>query len=228
MASKHFNHKIPTHGEKGLFCGGKFLSIEECAAQVYPNASGDAFKSGKTRRVNVDDADWDVAIIGAGCVGGAIARELAKTTAKVILIDKADDVTQGATKGNSGIVHVGYDDEPGTNRAKYCWPGNQKFEQLDKELHFGYVKNGSLVVARGAADEKVLDELLERGHKNGVRGLRILRGDELFRVEPNLDRACTAALQASECGSVTPCETFAWLNAVHDFGWCRRIHDCLG
>jgi glycerol-3-phosphate dehydrogenase len=66
---------------------------------------------------------YDIVIIGAGCIGGAIARELSKTSASVLLLEAADDVTQGATKGNSGIVHAGYDDKPGTNRAKFCWPG---------------------------------------------------------------------------------------------------------
>ena len=43
-------------------------------------------------------------------------------------------MTQGATKGNSGIVHAGFDDKPGTNRARLCWKGNQMFPQLDREL----------------------------------------------------------------------------------------------
>lgn len=63
-----------------------------------------------------------------------------------------------------------------------------------------------MVVARGDAEEKLLDELIERGHKNGVKNLRIVRGEELYAMEPNLDRGCTAALFASECGSVTPCK----------------------
>ena len=44
---------------------------------------------------------------------------------RVVLLEGSDDVTQGATKGNSGIVHAGYDDKPGTLRAKLCWKGNQ-------------------------------------------------------------------------------------------------------
>ena len=52
------------------------------------------------------DGSYDVAIIGAGCIGSAIARELAKTDASVVVIEAADDVSQGATKGNSGIVHA--------------------------------------------------------------------------------------------------------------------------
>ena len=92
--------------------------------------------------------EYDVVIVGAGCVGCSIARELSKYALKVLVLEAADDVTQGATKGNSGIVHAGYDDAPGSNRAKFCPPGNRMFPQLDKELKFGFQRNGSLVVAR--------------------------------------------------------------------------------
>ena len=67
------------------------------------------------------DGSYDVIIIGAGCIGSAIARELSKTNASVLMIEAADDVTQGATKGNSGIIHAGFDDKPGSVRATYRW-----------------------------------------------------------------------------------------------------------
>eukprot|EP00947_MAST-08B_sp_MAST-8B-sp1_P005805 g5805.t1 len=122
---------------------------------------------------------YDVIIVGAGCIGSAVARELSKTKASVLVLECADDVTQGATKGNSGIVHAGYDDKPGSVRAKYCWPGNQMFRQLDRELNFGYQMNGSLVVAHGAEQEAVLEDLVKRGDQNGVKNLRIVGQDEL-------------------------------------------------
>ena len=236
MSSPTVNMSKDVHGEKGLYCGGGFVPIEECAA-LYENPSGAKFRqrtasssssssssstssSSSSSSSSLTDAQvFDVVIVGGGCVGGAVARELSKYNCSTLLVEAADDVTQGATKGNSGIVHAGFDDEPGTNRAKHCRPGNEMFEQLDRELHFGYVKNGSLVVARGADEEKILDELLERGHVNGVKRLRIVRGAELFELEPNLDRACTAALLASDCGSVTPYEfTIALVENAVDNG----------
>ena len=84
-----------------------------------------------------EDGCYDVVVVGAGCIGSAVARELSRYDLSVLVIDRADDVTQGATKGNSGIVHAGFDDKPGTMRSKFCWPGNQMFPQLDKELNFG-------------------------------------------------------------------------------------------
>jgi glycerol-3-phosphate dehydrogenase len=122
---------------------------------------------------------YDVVIIGAGCIGGAIARELSRYKVSVLVVEAADDVSQGATKGNSGIVHSGYDDKPGSLHAKFCWPGNQMFEQLDRELRFGYQKNGSLVLATNQNEIKILEELLDRGNRNGVQHLRIIGEKEL-------------------------------------------------
>ena len=115
-------------------------------------------------------------------------------------------MTQGATKGNSGIVHAGFDDKPGTNRARLCWKGNQMFPRLDRELKFGYLRNGSLVVARGPDDEATLRELLARGAANGVEGLRIVGRDELRAMEPHVADDATAALWAPHAGTVTPYE----------------------
>lgn len=164
-------------------------------------------------------------MIGAGCIGAAVARELSKTTASVLLLEAADDVTQGATKGNSGIVHAGFDDTPGTNRAKFCWRGNQMFEQLDKELHFGFQKNGSLVVAKTAEEVKHLYELKERGEKNGVKRLRVIENkEELFKMEPFLHPGCIGALHSPDAGNLIPYEyTVALAENAVDNGVELRI-----
>lgn len=115
-------------------------------------------------------------------------------------------MSQGATKGNSGIVHAGYDDKPGTNRAKYCWKGNQMFSELDKDLRFGYQKNGSLVVAFNETDMDHLKELKKRGQTNGVEKLRIVYQQELREMEPHINPDAVGALYSSEAGNVIPYE----------------------
>ena len=133
-----------------------------------------------------------------------IFSPLIQTTLKTQWLEAADDVSQGATKGNSGIVHAGYDDKPGTNRAKYCWKGNQMFADLDKQLRFGYQKNGSLVVAFNQKDMDHLEELKQRGEINGVQHLRIVCQDELHKMEPNINPKAIGALYSSEAGNVIP------------------------
>lgn len=145
-------------------------------------------------------------IVGAGCVGASIARELSKYEVSVLLLEAADDVTQGATKGNSGIVHAGFDDTPGSVRAKFCWRGNQMFGELDRELRFGFQRNGSLVVATNAEEMAHLEELEKRGKKNGVQRLRIVDREELRRMEPHLSDACIGALYSPDAGNVIPYE----------------------
>lgn len=206
--------EIRQHGEKGVFCGGDWVPIEECAEKFnIKNGSGKCGEScatcprSRTCKVAAQaDKSYDVIIIGAGCIGSAIARELSKTTCSVLVLEAADDVAQGATKGSSGIVHAGYDDKPGTNRAKFCWAGNQMFPQLDRELHFGFQKNGSLVLARGPEEESCLQELVERAQINGVKNIRILNRDEVFALEPHLHPSVTAALYSPDAGNMIPYE----------------------
>lgn len=80
------------------------------------------------------------------------------------------------------------------------------FSQLDKELRFGYQKNGSLVVAFNEKDREHLKELLERGKTNGVKNLRIVEKDELFQMEPHLNKKAIAALYSPDAGNVIPYE----------------------
>lgn len=127
------------HGVKGIYLGGDWLPIEECATRINSLSSSSdkcdrncsTCPRSKSRNTAMkSDGSYDVVIIGAGCIGSAIARELSKSNCSVLILEAADDVTQGATKGNSGIVHAGFDDKPGSIRAKFCWPGNQMFPKL--------------------------------------------------------------------------------------------------
>jgi glycerol-3-phosphate dehydrogenase len=202
--------EVRQHGVRGIYLGGHWQPIEEIeevrgAEQCNKNC-GACPRSRSRKSAAKADGSYDVVVVGAGCIGAAIARELSKFTASVLLLEAADDVTQGATKGNSGIVHAGFDDKPGSIRAKFCWPGNQMFPQLDEELHFGYQKNGSLVLANGPEEEKVLVELLERGKTNGVERLQILTRKEVVEREPYVNPKVTAALYSPDAGNLIPYE----------------------
>ena len=99
---------------------------------------------------------YDVVIIGAGVTGSAIARELSRYQYKTIVLDKNSDVCEGTSKANSGIVHAGFDNEPGSVMAKMNVRGNAMMEQLSKDLDFSFKRNGSLVLC---FDEKDMDKL---------------------------------------------------------------------
>lgn len=147
---------------------------------------------------------YDVAIIGAGVVGCAIARELSKYDAKVVVIERAEDVCCGTSKANSAIIHAGYDAEPGTLKAELNVKGNAMMTELSRDLEIPFRRNGSLVVMYEGDDRAKLEALLERGRKNGVPDLRIIEGEELRKMEPNLSQKAVAALYAPTAGIVCP------------------------
>ncbi|MGI5958889.1 MAG: NAD(P)/FAD-dependent oxidoreductase [Massiliimalia sp.] len=149
---------------------------------------------------------YDVVIIGAGVCGGAVARELSKYQLKVLCLEKENDVADGTSKANSGIVHAGYDPKPGTKMAKYNVLGNRLIEQLSKDLDIPYKKNGSLVVAFTDEDMKTVEELYRRGVENGVPDLSIISAEKVRELEPNLNSEIKGALWAQSAGVVSPWE----------------------
>ena len=147
---------------------------------------------------------YDVVVIGAGVVGCAAARFLSRYEAKVLVLEKEEDVCSGTSKANSGIVHAGFDARPGTVMAKMNVRGCDMIRELSRTLEFPYKNNGSLVLCFSEEDRPHLEELYERGQKNGVRDLRILSGDEVRRMEPAVSEEVVAALWAPTAGIVCP------------------------
>ncbi|WP_346354831.1 NAD(P)/FAD-dependent oxidoreductase [Azotosporobacter soli] len=149
---------------------------------------------------------YDVCIVGAGVVGMNIARELAKYELKVCVLERCDDVSCGCSKANSGIVHGGYSDEPGTLKAELCVKGNRMYRQLEEELHFGYRETGSMVLAFRDEDVEKLHKIEAKGQKNGVGGLSIIDGDRAREIEPYLSKDVKAALYCKNAGVTSPYE----------------------
>lgn len=149
---------------------------------------------------------YDVAIIGAGVVGGMLARTLSRYNLKICIIDKENDVAMGATKANSAIVHAGFDAAEGSLKAKLNVKGSEMMEEICKELSVKYKKNGSLVIGFNDEDKKTIDELFERGNNNGVKNLKVLLKDEIKEIEPNISDNVTAALYAPTGAIVCPYE----------------------
>ena len=116
----------------------------------------------------------DVVIIGAGIVGCSIARELSKYNLDVSVIDKNQDVSEGISKANSGIIHGGYNEKKGTLKAKLNLEANKIIDSLAEELEFPFKRNGSLVLAFNEDEFEKLKELKSNGEDLGVDELEIL------------------------------------------------------
>ena len=147
---------------------------------------------------------FDIIVIGAGVSGCAIARELSRRKANVLVVERAEDVCCGTSKANSAIVHAGYDAKHGTLMAKLNVQGSLLMPQLAKELNFSYQRNGSLVVMMNEEDRPNLVALYENGLANGVKELRIIEREELRQLEPNISDDAVAALYAPTGAIVCP------------------------
>ncbi|MFH1002332.1 MAG: FAD-dependent oxidoreductase, partial [bacterium] len=88
----------------------------------------------------------DVVIIGGGVIGASIARELSRYNLNIILIEKEDDVAMGTSKGNSGIIHAGYNDDFKTLKGELNIKSNPKFDKLCADLKIPFKRIGSLVI----------------------------------------------------------------------------------
>ena len=170
--------------------------------------------------MNVKDKEMlqaQVVIVGGGIIGTATARELSRYNIDVLLLEAEPEVGWGTTKANSGIVHGGFHEEPGTLKAKYCFPGNQMYPQMCEELDVCFKQNGILMVGRTPEEMETVQEYYKRGKERGVN-LKLLSQEELLEQEPNLDPSITGALYAPEGGSIMPFELAAALmeNAVQN------------
>lgn len=149
---------------------------------------------------------YDIVIIGCGVIGSSVAYELSKYNLKVLVLEKEIDISDGTTKANSGIVHSGYDPEPGTLMAKLNVEGSNRIKELVKNLDIQYRECGSLVLAFNEEDEKVLEKLLDNGIKNGVKGLEIIDKEKVEQLEPNINKTVTKALYSPGAGVIDPAE----------------------
>ena len=147
---------------------------------------------------------YDVVIIGAGVVGGMIARTLSAYTLKICILEKENDVAMGATKANSAIVHAGFDAKPGTLKARLNREGACMMPKIAEELGVKYKNNGSLVIGFNEEDRKTIEALLKRGAENGVEGLKILEKEEARKLEPNISENVTCALYAPTGAIICP------------------------
>ena len=147
---------------------------------------------------------YDVAIIGAGVIGSAVARELSKYNVNACVIEREEDVCCGTSKANSAIIHAGFDAKPGSLKAKLNVRGNEMMDQLSKDLDIPFKRNGSLVVRTKDQDPAGLVELLEKAKANGVPRVRILNREELIAMEPNLSDDVVEALHAPTGAIVCP------------------------
>jgi L-2-hydroxyglutarate oxidase len=144
----------------------------------------------------------DIAIIGAGIVGLAAAHEIlaGATPASVRVLEKEPAIARHQSTHNSGVLHAGLQYAPGSVKAQMARDGIRRMTEFCRHHAIRHDICGKLVVATEEAELPRLDDLLERGRRNGLRGLRRLGPDEAREIEPHV--RCQAAIHVPEEGIV--------------------------
>lgn len=145
---------------------------------------------------------YDMAVVGAGIVGLAFARELLnrRPETRLVILDQAESVARHQTSHNSGVIHGGIYYTPGSLKARLCVEGSGLMEDFCDANGIPYERVGKLIVALGPNEVPRLDELELRGRANGTPGLRRLTGSEIQDIEPEAQGI--AALHAPNTGIV--------------------------
>lgn len=170
---------------------------------------------------------YDVGIIGGGIVGCAIARELSKYKLEIAVFEGKTDIGAGATRGNGGFIHSGYDPEPGTLKALLNVQGCAMYPQLAADLGFPYRRTGAMVVGFDEKDLDYIKRLYQKGQQNGVPDLEVISGERIFQLEPHANRKIKYALYAPNAAVTEPYLTtiafmeHAMLNGADLFRECE-------
>jgi len=149
---------------------------------------------------------YDVAVIGGGVIGCAVARELSRYRLRAVVIERACEVGLGTSKANSGIIHAGHHGAEGSLKGELEWRGNQLWDALARDLHFGFRRVGDLTCAFDEPQRATLRKILEQGRRRGVPGLELWGPERLRREEPNLSHDIVEALYAPTAAVVNPYE----------------------
>ncbi|WP_045837640.1 NAD(P)/FAD-dependent oxidoreductase [Hyphomicrobium sp. 99] len=141
----------------------------------------------------------DVAIVGAGVVGCAIARRFTLQGAKVVLLERGADLLSGASKANSAILHTGFDAPPGSVELNCMQAGYAEYQAIRESLNLPLLETGAMVVAWTDAEKASVDGIEAQARANGIHDVRRLTSADIRKREPHLSpRALEALLVPGE------------------------------
>jgi glycerol-3-phosphate dehydrogenase len=149
-------------------------------------------------------AVYDVAVVGAGVVGTAIARRLSRYRLRCVLLEAGPDVGAGTSKANTAILHTGFDAKPGTLEAALVRRGRELLLEEGPGLGIPIERTGALLVAWTGAEVAALPGIASRARENGWSDVRPVDRGELYRREPSLGQGALAGLEVPGEGIVCP------------------------
>jgi len=137
---------------------------------------------------------FDVAVVGGGVVGCAVARRFVLEGARVVLLEKGEDILSGASKANSAILHTGFDAPVGSLELDCVQTGYKEYMQVFKDFNLPILKTSAFVVAWTTEQLARLSNIERQAHQNNVDNVHIVASDILLKREPNLSRSALGAV----------------------------------
>lgn len=137
---------------------------------------------------------YDIAVIGGGLVGIAILRRFAMAGLSCVLLEKGADILSGASKGNSGLLHTGFDAPPKSLELQCMLAGQAEYLEIRQKLNLPLFETGAVVVAWTEDELALLPAIMTKGLRNGVGNCKILSATELKIREPQLSKAALGAV----------------------------------
>ncbi|MEW1689266.1 NAD(P)/FAD-dependent oxidoreductase [Streptomyces sp. NPDC091265] len=154
-----------------------------------------------------DGSPYDVTVIGAGVVGTAIARELARYRVRTALVEASDDMGNGTSKANTAILHTGFDAVPGSLEAHLVREGQRRLARYAAETGIPVERVGALLVAWDEEQLEALPALLAKAEANGYHAARLLDAGRLAALEPHLGPGALGALEIPDESVICPWTT---------------------
>ena len=150
----------------------------------------------------MQEAKYDIAIVGGGIVGLAIAYQIQREFQKLnlIILEKEKELAFHQTGRNSGVIHSGLYYKPNSLKAKNCVKGRKQLVQFAKENNIKHDICGKIVLALNKREATELETLKKNGEQNGLEGLQILTPLQLKNIEPNAEGV--AALWVPQSGII--------------------------
>ena len=153
----------------------------------------------------LDGAKPDVLIIGGGISGASIARELSRWNIDILLVEKEADLAMQASGRNDGEVHPGIDLGKGSLKHKYVRAGNAMYGDICRELDVPFKRVGQYVgFEQGYLKPIIFIYAMLRKYKDGISDTKVISGDELKKLEPNLNKTFKFAISNPDTGCVCP------------------------
>lgn len=138
---------------------------------------------------------YDVVVIGGGVVGCAMARRFTLEGARVLLLEKSPDILSGASKGNSAILHTGFDAPRASLELACMQAGYQEYLQIYRKMGLPLLETGAMVVAWNEDDLGKLEGIIQQAHDNGVADAQFIDRAGVMALEPDLASTALGAVK---------------------------------